>query len=71
MSKISKDTLVAIAKSGGDAISGGDANENGAPPEFMRAPDGAALAAGPVKGERDEYRAASYKTMRGNVRTDR
>jgi hypothetical protein len=47
----------------------GGANEGPAPEQ--RKPDGAPLVSGPVRGELDSYKPASYKTARGFVRTDR
>jgi len=52
-----------------EANSKGGLNES--TPKEQRAPEGAPLSNGPKRGEKDEYLPASYKTTRGNVRTDR
>jgi len=44
---------------------------NAAPPKEQRAPDGAPLSDGPIRGEKESFMPASYKTSRGLVRTDR
>lgn len=69
--KIDKATLMDLAEKG-EAISGGDADQNGAPPAEMRKADRSAkLDDGPKLGARGEYLSASYKSQRGNIRTDR
>lgn len=45
--------------------------ENELPPVEQRTPKGAPLGKGPKVGEKGEYLPATYKTAKGNVRTDR
>lgn len=49
----------------------GTADASEFPTVEQRTPEGAPLSTGPRVGEKKEYQPASYKTSRGNVRTDR
>jgi len=60
---------VSVGSIPGEATSKGSLNES--TPINQRSPEGAPLGPGPIKGEKDQFLPASYRSTRGNIRTDR
>lgn len=64
-----KEIMAKIGSIPAEANSGATLNES--TPAEQRKPEGPEVGSGPVRGTKDEYLPASYRTTRGSIRIDR